>query len=92
MIIRILTEGQLDVPESEIDGLNQLDETLEAAIQADDEAAFQAALHALLARVREVGKEVPADELVQSDLLLPYSDASLAEVRDLLSGDGLIPG
>jgi hypothetical protein len=92
MIIRILTEGQLDVPDSEIDGLNALDEKLEAAIEANDEAAFRDALTALLARVREVGKEVPADELVQSDLLLPYSDASLDEVRDLLSGDGLIPG
>jgi hypothetical protein len=92
MIIRILTEGQLDVPDSEIDGLNVLDEQLEAAIEAGDETAFRAALDALLAKVREVGTDVAADELVASDLLLPYSDATLDEVRDLLSGDGLIPG
>jgi len=92
MIIRILSEGQFDVPDDEVEGLNVLDEQLEAAIDGGDEAVFTAALAELLARVRSVGTEVPAVELVQSDLLLPYSDASLAEVRDLLSGDGLIPG
>ena len=39
-----------------------------------------------------VGKEVPADEIVSSKLILPSADSDLAEVRDLLSGDGLIPG
>ena len=92
MIIRILTEGQFDVPESEVDGLNVLDEKLEAAIQSGDEAAFKVALAELLSKVRETGKEVAVDEIVTSDLLLPYSDATLHEVRDLLSGDGLIPG
>lgn len=92
MIIRILTEGQLDVPDSEVAGLNVLDAVLEAAIESGDEAAFGAAFEALLAKVREVGKPVADAEIVESDLLLPYSDATLAEVRELLSGDGLIPG
>jgi hypothetical protein len=92
MIIRILTEGQFDVPDNEIDGLNVLDEKLEAAIEGGDEDVFTSALSELLARVRSVGTEVAADALLQSDLLLPYSDATLSEVRDLLSGDGLIPG
>ena len=92
MIIRILTEGQFDVPESEVEGLNVLDEKLEAAIQSGDEEAFKVALAELLSKVRETGKEVAVDEIVTSDLLLPYSDATLHEVRDLLSGDGLIPG
>jgi len=92
VIIRILTEGQFDVPDGEIDALNRLDERLEAAIEAGDDETFTTSLGELLARVRDVGKELPVDEIVQSDLLLPYSDATLAEVRDLLSGDGLIPG
>lgn len=92
MIIRILTEGQFEVAESELDALNALDGQLEAAINASDEAAFSAALGALLDKVRAVGSPVAVDALVPSDLLLPYSDATLSEVRDLLSGDGLIPG
>jgi hypothetical protein len=33
-----------------------------------------------------------ADSLEPSDLILPMADASVADVRDMLSGDGLIPG
>jgi hypothetical protein len=92
MIIRILSEGQFDVADNEVDGLNVLDEKLEAAIDAGDEAGFTAALAELLDRVRSVGSPVDLDALVSSDLLLPYADATLAEVRDLLSDEGLIPG
>ncbi len=92
MIIRILGEGQFEVPDEEIEGLNELDDRLEEAIEAQDEANFGSALGALLDRVRELGTPVALDALVPSELLLPHESASLDEVRDLLSGDGLIPG
>jgi hypothetical protein len=92
MIIRILTEGQYDVPDSEMNTLNVLDEKLEQAIESNDEAGFSSALSALLDHVRAVGTVPPPDLLAQSDLVLPYSDATIAEVRDLLTDEGLIPG
>jgi hypothetical protein len=92
MIIRILSEGQYEVPDDEVDGLNELDGQLETAIEQGDETAFSASLTALLDRVRSLGTPVAMDALVPSNLLLPAADASLSEVRDLLSGDGLIPG
>jgi hypothetical protein len=92
MIVRILGEGQLDVPDEELDGLNTLDAELQDAVEAGDEAQFAGAMKALLEKVRTCGKPLPAEELVSSKLILPSADASLAEVRDLLSGDGLIPG
>jgi hypothetical protein len=39
-----------------------------------------------------VGKPLPDDEIVPSDLVLPSADASLDEVRELLGDEGLIPG
>jgi hypothetical protein len=42
--------------------------------------------------VRRSGHEVGLEELVDSDLVLPPADASLDEVKDLLSDEGLIPG
>ena len=92
MIIRILSEGQYEVPDHQVDGLNELDGQLERAIEQGDETAFSASLKALLDQVRTLGSPVAMDALVPSNLLLPAADASLAEVRDLLSGDGLIPG
>ena len=92
MIVRILGEGQLDVADAELDGLNALDADLQSAVESDEEDRFLQALVALLAKVREVGKPLPAEEIVPSDLVLPSADASLAEVRELLGDDGLIPG
>ena len=92
MIVRILGEGQLDLPEGELDSLNALDDTLQSAVDAGDEEGFTSSLAALLARVREVGRPLPDDEIVPSDLVLPAGDASLAEVRELLGDEGLIPG
>ncbi|MBV9097679.1 MAG: hypothetical protein JO079_06455 [Frankiaceae bacterium] len=92
MIVRILGEGQRRVDEAAIDGLNALDDKLVAAVDAGDDEQFRAALTALLDRVREVGASLPDDEIVPSDLVLPTADASLAEVRELLGDEGLIPG
>jgi len=65
---------------------------VESAVDQDDEAAFGPALAALLARVREVGSPVRADDLRPSELILPQPDATTADVRKLLADDGLIPG
>ena len=92
MIVRILGEGQYDVPDSAIDRLNELDAAVEAAVEAADETAFRPALHALLDGVRSAGSAHPADSLDESDLILPDGDSSIDEVRDLLADDGLIPG
>lgn len=92
MIVRILSEGQYDLPDDSIDSLNELDSELETAIEQGDQVTFKSSLTALLERVRSLGTPVALDALVPSELLLPAPDASLADVRDLLSDDGLIPG
>ncbi len=92
MIVRILGEGQLEVPESAVAELNELDATLEAAVEHNDEEAFRPALAALLARVRQVGSPTDADDLRPSELIIPQPDATMADVRRLLTDEGLIPG
>ena len=94
MIVRILGEGQLRVDDAHADLLNGLDSGLERAVESGDEAAFRSALADLLAQVRTVGEPLPDDELVESDALLPAEDATLLEVREMLSdaAEGLIPG
>ncbi len=92
MIVRILGEGQFDVPDERVAALNELDSAVESAVEAGDTDAFAQALAALLAGVRSAAVPHEAGTLDTSDLILPPADASLEEVRDLLSGDGLIPG
>lgn len=92
MIVRIMGEGQVNVADEHIDDLNRLDDTLGEAVESGDDETFRSALLALLDEVRRVGTPVPDEELVDSDLVLPYAEAHIDEVRELLTGDGLIPG
>jgi PspA-Associated protein len=92
MIVRILGEGQFEVADSATDDLNVLDARLEAAVNAGDEEAFRSALEALVSRIRVLGTPLPADALEPSALILPAADATMDSVRELLSGEGLIPG
>jgi hypothetical protein len=92
MIVRIMGEGQVQISEADIAVLNELDDELETAIEAADEETFRVKLHALLDKVRQVGKALPDDSLEPSELILPPADASIDEVRDMLGDQGLIPG
>ena len=96
MIVRILEEGQLELPAEAIDELNSLDDDLIAAVEAGDQTRFASALGGLLARVRQVGTPVPLDHLGPSEIFLPSADATIEEVRAFLEddaeGDGFLPG
>jgi hypothetical protein len=92
MIVRILGEGQLQLPEEHLAQLNELDARLADAVTAGDQPAFDRDLGRLLDRVRSVGRPVPDNQLSVSDLILPGADSTLSEVAALLRDDGLIPG
>ncbi len=91
MIVRILTEGQFNLPGAFIDELNELDNKLVEVVERDDQESFEPALKSLLDLVRENGTPVPLDELVESDLVLPEPDITLKEAEELFVGEGLVP-
>jgi hypothetical protein len=92
VIVRILGEGQYDLSDDAVAALNDLDAQVESAVEAGDESSFRDALAQLLDGVRTAGVPHDTDSLDPSDLILPMPDATLAEVRDMLSDEGLIPG
>ena len=92
MIVRIMGEGQVRLADSHLAELNKLDDDLLKEMENGDGPGFRRTLAALLAKVREVGTPLPDDSLEPSELILPSADATLEEVRDLLSDDGLIQG
>ena len=91
MIVRILGEGQWDLDDAHLEALNALDTSVEQAIESGDEAAFSQGLVALLDVVRQQGTRLEDDALEDSDVILPMSDATLEEVRALLTEEGLVP-
>ena len=92
MIIRILTEGQYNLPGAYVDELNEIDNRLVEVVEAADREGFESRLKEMLDLVREKGTPVPLDEITESDLVLPEPDISLEEAEELFTGEGLLPG
>ena len=92
MIVRILGEGQFNLPGAAIDELNDIDNRMVEAVEAEDREALGSLLREMLDLVREKGEAVPVDELVESDLILPETDLTLEEAESIFVGDGLLPG
>ncbi|MFF3331323.1 hypothetical protein ACFYWX_17425 [Streptomyces sp. NPDC002888] len=92
MIVRIMGEGQVRLADGHLTELNKLDDELLTEMENGDGPGFRRTLKALLTKVRDLGEPLPDDSLEPSDLILPAPDATLEEVREMLSDDGLIPG
>ena len=92
MIVRILTEGQFQLPGAYIDELNEIDNRLVEVVEVEDEEGFNRLLKEMLDLVRNNGRPVGVDELVESDVVLPDPDITLVEAEELFTGEGLLPG
>jgi hypothetical protein len=90
MIVRIFTEGQYELREEALDGLRELDDAAQAAIDARDEQSFHDVYGRLLEHIRERGTPLAGDDLRPSELMLPPPDIELAEAAREFHGHGLI--
>ena len=91
MIVRISGEGQYNLPDADGERLNELDNRAVSAVEQGDEAGFRELFDQMLELISADGSEVPDDELVESDVILPPRDLSLEEARAEFTGEGLIP-
>jgi hypothetical protein len=91
VIVRLMGEGQYRVDDDLREELNRLDETALEALEAEDEDRLDAILEEMAQLVRDRGSELPPEDLHPSDAIIPPSDLTLEETRELMSDDGLIP-
>jgi hypothetical protein len=91
VIVRLMGEGQYRVSDELRERLNELDDRATAAVEADDEPTLDQALDEMFELVRGGGERLPDDDLSASDVIIPPSDLTLEETRELLSHDGFIP-
>lgn len=89
MIVRISGVGQYELDDDAVRKLDQLDTRLTEALHAGNESDFHAALHETIQFVQS-GKEVPDDQIVPSEVVIPPDDITLAEARDFFTDEGLM--
>ena len=91
MIVRIATESQYRLPDDAAAELNDLDNEVVAAVEAEDEDRFHELFEQMLDLVRSAGQALDEDELTESDVILPPPDTSFVEAAAEFTGEGLIP-
>ena len=91
MIVRIFGEGQYELPDGALAAMDELDEEVEAALDAGDEQRFRELYGRLLADIREAGTPLAPDDLRTSELMLPSAESTLEEVTRDLQGHHLLP-
>ena len=91
MIIRVVNEGQYEVSDSLLDELNELDNEIVGLIESGDETRFRDVLRNFISLIRENGKPLDTDVIVESDLIVPPEDLTLSEATKVFNGEGLIP-
>ena len=91
MIVRISGEGQFRLPDEDADRLNELDNRAVSAVEDGDETGFRELWSQMLELVSGDGNQLDAEELVESDVILPPRDISFEEARGEFTGEGLIP-
>ena len=91
MIVRLMGEGQYRVSDDLRERLEALDDEAMAALDAEDEGELDAKLDEMSQLVRQEGQRLPDEDLSPSDAVIPPTDLTLEETRQLFSDEGLIP-
>jgi hypothetical protein len=91
VIVRLMGDRQYRVGEQIGERLNALDDEAMAALERDDEGALDAKLEEMWKLVQSEGEALPDESLETSDAVIPPSDLTLDETRQLFSDQGLIP-
>ena len=91
MIVRLRGDGQYRVSDELRQRLEALDDEAMAALNDEDEGELDAKLDEMSELVRKEGERLPDEDLSASDAVIPPSDLTLEETRQLFSEEGLIP-
>lgn len=91
MIVRIMGEGQYRLSQDVLERVNELDNAVVAAVDADDEDGFHESFEEMLDVIRSEGEHLGDEEIETSDIIVPPADTSFAEAAAEFTGEGLIP-
>jgi hypothetical protein len=91
VIVRLMGEGQYRVSDELRERLEALDDESMTALGDEDEGELDAKLDEMWELVRTEGQRLPDEDLSPSDAVIPPSDLTLDETRQLFSNEGLIP-
>lgn len=82
-------EGQYRAPEALCDELNQIDNRIVDLVEEGKAEEFQKELAKLISEIKKNGEPVEAEEITESDIIVPPADLSLEEAKAVFKGSGI---
>jgi hypothetical protein len=94
-IVRVMGQGQFTVDSETLNRLNEIDNSIVEMIadgkDRGDSENFRKKLAELAEVVSKNGRPLDPKEIVESDVILPGTDVSIEEARQIFRGEGVIP-
>jgi hypothetical protein len=69
--------------------LNQIDNRIVDLVEEGKAEEFQKELAKLISEIKKNGEPVEAEEITESDIIVPPADLSLEEAKDIFKGSGI---
>lgn len=89
MIIRIMGLGQYKVPSTLFDELNVIDNTIVDHVSNGNEELYKRDFYELICKIKQNGKKLESEEIIESDIIVPPEDLSFEEAKSVFLGCGL---
>ena len=92
-IVRIMGQGQFTVDSKILKKLNEIDNSIVQLVsnERSNDTEFRRRLTELTDIVTKNGKPLHPKEIIQSDIILPSTDLSIDEAKNLFKSEGVIP-
>ena len=92
MIIRILGDGQFRLDDNLVDRVNKIDNKIVKHVSQGNKEEYARDLANLISIVKELAEPLDPVEILPSDLIIPPSDLSFEEAKQVFCDEGLIKG
>jgi hypothetical protein len=92
-IVRIMGQGQFTVDSKTLKKLDEIDNSIVQLVsnERSNDTEFRRRLTELTDIVTKNGKPLHPKEIIQSDIILPSTDLSIDEAKNLFKSEGVIP-
>jgi hypothetical protein len=102
-VARVMGQGQYRIDALTVSKLNKIDNDIVKLVSEDASSSdnggsddvnskFQHMLIEMISLITDKGIQVDLAEIIPSDFIVPPSDVSIDEAREMFRGEGLIPG